>query len=113
MDTVSFTDWMKVQMKVGKIVSVEKVPDSSKLYRLQIDLGGAEPVQVVSGLQRYYTEDELQGKLVIVVANLEPKKLAGLESNGMVLCASDHDSTEDTCVLLTTMTEVKPGMKVT
>ena len=74
-------------MRVGQIKACERVAKSKKLLCSQIDLG-YEVRQVVSGIAQYYTPEEMVGKRVVVVTNLKPVKLCGVESNGMVLCAS-------------------------
>ena len=80
----------KDKLKVGQIVSVERVEKSDKLYKLQVNLG-SETRTIVSGLVEYYKEDELLNKQVVVVANLKPAKLRGVESQGMLLAAGDDD----------------------
>lgn len=80
----------KIKLKVGQIVAVEKVENSNKLYKLQVNLGD-EVRTIVSGLVNYYKEEELLNKQVVVVANLKPAKLRGVESNGMLLAAGDND----------------------
>ena len=86
--TIDYLD--KVKLKVAKILECEKVEGSNKLYKLKITLGNEER-QIVSGLQKYYTEEELVGKKVVLVANLKPAKLKGIESNGMLLAAGEGD----------------------
>ena len=81
----------KVELKVGQILTVEKVPKAKKLYKLSVDVGEKTPRTIVSGLVPYYTEEELQGKQVVVVTNLKPAKLCGIESQGMLLAAGDDD----------------------
>lgn len=81
----------KVELKVGQILTVEKVPKAKKLYKLSVDVGEKTPRTIVSGLVPYYAEDELQGKQVVVVTNLKPAKLCGIESQGMLLAAGDDD----------------------
>jgi len=81
----------KIELKVGKILNVERIPKAKKLYKLNVDLGEKEPRVIVSGLVPYYKEEELIGKQVVVVANLAPVKLCGVESNGMLLAAGDND----------------------
>ncbi len=80
----------KVKLKVGQIKSVERVEKSDKLYKLSVDMG-TEIRTIVSGLVPFYKEDELINKQVVVVANLKPAKLRGVESNGMLLAAGDDD----------------------
>ncbi len=87
---VSITDFQKTDLRVGQIIEAERVPKSEKLLRLQVDLGeklGRR--QIVSGIAKFYSVDELIGRKIAVVANLEPAKLMGLESRGMLLAASD------------------------
>ena len=81
----------KVEFKVGQIKEVERVPKSKKLYKLSVDVGEKEPRTVVSGIVPYYTEEELLNKQVMVVTNLQPAKLCGIESQGMLLAAGDDD----------------------
>ena len=90
-EEISIDDVDKVKLKVAQILSVEKVPDAKKLYKLQVDLG-YEKRTVVSGLVPYYKEEELVGKKVVLVSNLKPAKLRGIESNGMILAAGDKDT---------------------
>lgn len=90
-EEISIDDVDKVKLKVAQILSVEKVPDAKKLYKLQVDLG-YEKRTVVSGLVSYYKEEELVGKKVVLVSNLKPAKLRGIESNGMILAAGDKDT---------------------
>ena len=81
----------KVELKVGQIKSVEKIPKAKKLYKLEVDVGEKELRTIVSGMVPYYKEEELLGKQIVVVTNLKPAKLCGIESNGMLLAAGDED----------------------
>ena len=83
----------KLQLRVAKIISVEKHPNASKLYIEQIDFGD-EKRQIVSGLVPYYSEDELLGKKIIVVTNLESANLRGVDSDGMLLAAEENGVVE-------------------
>ena len=87
---ISFQEWQKVELKVAKIESAEDIPGKDRLYRLLIDLGG-EKRQIVAGLRQYYTKEQLAGKSIVVVSNLEPVRIAGLESQAMLLAAKDKD----------------------
>ena len=87
---ISIDDFAKVSLRVAKIKACEKVPKSDKLYKLLLDDGEGER-QIVSGIAKWYAEEELVGKKVIVVANLKPAKLRGVESNGMLLAADAAD----------------------
>lgn len=88
---ISIDELDKVELKVGQIKKVERVEKSKKLYKLQVDVGEKELRTIVSGLVPYYTEEELINKQVVVVTNLKPAKLCGVESNGMLLAAGDYD----------------------
>jgi len=92
-ETVSFSDWEKIDLRVAEILEVEEIKGADKLYKLKIDLG-TETRILVAGLKRYYTVQELEGKRIIVFANLEPRKIKGIESKGMVLAAVSDDHNE-------------------
>lgn len=83
----------RLDLRVAKIMNVEKHPDADKLYIIQVDVGELGKRQIVSGLVKHYEPAELRGKNVIIVANLAPAKLRGVESKGMLLCAEDEDET--------------------
>ena len=107
-DLIEFNDWAKVKLKTAKILEVEDVAGKDKLYRLQVDLGG-EQRQLVAGVKPYYTKEELQGKTIVMIANLAPAKIAGIESQGMLLAVKAGDGSYG---LLTTDKEVSPGTEV-
>ncbi len=86
MDYVSYDDFSKLDLRVAKIISTEKIPGKSRIIRGIISLGTEERDVIIGGAEFYEPED-LIGNLVIVVANLEPKKMAGIESNAMLLAA--------------------------
>lgn len=88
---ISIDELDKVELRVGQIKEVERVAKSKKLYKLKVDVGEKDLRTIVSGLVPYYTEEELAGKQVVVVTNLQPAKLCGVESNGMLLAAGDYD----------------------
>jgi len=90
---VTFGEWEKIDLRVAEIMEIEEVPGADKLYKLKIDLG-TETRTLVAGLKQYYTKDELEGKRCIVFCNLEPKKLKGIESKGMILAAVNDDHSE-------------------
>jgi len=86
---VTVDDFKKIELKVAKILEAERVEGSEKLIRIKADLG-SEQRQIVAGIGNVYTPEILVGKQIVVVANLEPRKLMGLESQGMLLAASDE-----------------------
>ncbi len=104
---ISIDEFMKVQLKTATILSAERVPKSEKLIKLQVSLG-TEQRQIVAGIGKKYEPDALVGKTIVIVANLKPAKLMGIESQGMVLAAGDADVRG----LLTIQEEVDPGTKV-
>jgi len=104
---ISIDDFMKIQLKTAKVISAERVPKSEKLLKLQVSLG-TEQRQIVAGIGKKYEPEALVGKMIVIVANLKPAKLMGIESQGMVLAAGDADVRG----LLTIEEEVDPGTKV-
>lgn len=111
MDKINFNEWKKIEMKVGKILKVERVPKTDKLYKLQVDIGEEKPRQIVTGLVPFYTEEELQDRKIIVLTNLEPAKFKSEVSEGMLLCATDEENNK--CVLLSIEKEIKEGTIIT
>jgi methionyl-tRNA synthetase len=89
-DRISIDEFMKVELRVAKILEAERVPKSKRLMKMSIDVG-LERRTIVAGIAEAYEPDALVGKTVVVVANLKPAKLMGIESNGMVLAASPDD----------------------
>ncbi|MGE0471067.1 MAG: methionine--tRNA ligase [Nitrospira sp.] len=104
---ITIDEFMKIQLKTAKVLSAERVPKSEKLIKLQVSLG-TEQRQIVAGIGKKYEPDALVGKTIVIVANLKPAKLMGIESQGMVLAAGDADVRG----LLTVLEEVDPGTKV-
>ena len=104
---ITIDEFMKIQLKAAKVLSAERVPKSEKLIKLQVSLG-TEQRQIVAGIGKKYEPDALIGKTIVIVANLKPAKLMGIESQGMVLAAGDADVRG----LLTVLEEVDPGTKV-
>jgi tRNA-binding protein len=109
--TITFNTWKQLELKVGKVLEVVKVPNTEKLYKLQVDIGGEKPIQIVSSLVPYYTEEELRGKNIVVLVNLEQAKFGGEISQGMLLCAETADG--KTCVLLKPETDMPTGTPIT
>jgi methionyl-tRNA synthetase len=105
---IGIDDFSRIELRVAKVTTAELVEGSDKLLRLTLDLG-AEPRQVLSGIRSSYAPEQLVGRLVIVVANLEPRKMRFGVSAGMVLCASGDG---DGLFLLSADSGAQPGMKV-
>jgi methionine--tRNA ligase beta chain len=107
-EEVSMKDFKKLKIRVGSVTKVERVPGSSKLYKLQVDLG-EEKRQIITGLVDYYTVEEMLGKVILVVTNLKPAKIFGQWSYGMLLAAE----LDEKLALLTVDREMPNGAKVT
>lgn len=105
---IEFGDFQKLDLRVGTVTGGEKHPDADKLLRLEVDLGDAGTRQIIAGLAEFFSPEELTGKQVVVVANLKPRKLRGLESQGMILAVR----TDEGMRLLTTTDIVPDGGKV-
>jgi len=107
-ETINFDDFKKVELRVAKIINAERVEKSDKLVKLEVDLG-SEKRQVVAGIGKAYAPESLIGKAIVVVANLEPRKLMGLESQGVVLAAHDEN---DLPVILVPDKDVPSGSSI-
>ena len=104
---ITIEEFQKIQLKTATVLSAERVPKSEKLLKLQVSIG-SEQRQIVAGIGKKYEPESLVGKTIIVVANLKPAKLMGIESQGMVLAAGDSEVRG----LATLLEEVDPGTKV-
>ncbi len=109
MSLVSFDEFKKLDMRIGTIAQVEKVPRTERLYKIIVDLGELGRRQTVSSLVGYYTAEELVGKRIVFLTNLKPTKFAGEPSEGMLLAAEKGEK----LVLLTTDMEIVNGANVT
>jgi methionyl-tRNA synthetase len=85
---IEIDDFAKVDLRVGQVLSAERIPKADKLLLLQVDLGEEQPRQVLAGIAQYYEPEKLVGRKVVIVANLKPRKLRGYESQGMIVAAS-------------------------
>jgi methionyl-tRNA synthetase len=104
---ITIDEFQKIQLKTAKVISAERVPKSEKLLKLQVSLG-VEQRQIVAGIGKRYEPEALVGKTIVIVANLKPAKLMGIESQGMVLAAGDSEVRG----LATFVEDVEPGTKV-
>ena len=106
---ISIDDFLKVELRVGKVLAAEAVPKSNKLLQLSVDVGEPEPRTILAGIAKAYAPEALVGRRIVVVFNLRPAKLMGIESNGMVLAASLEG---DLPSLLAVDVSVPPGARV-
>lgn len=103
---IEYADFEKLDLRVAEIQNVEDIPGADKLYKLDISIGDESRV-ICAGIKEFYSHDDLKGKKIIVLANLAPRKLRGIESEGMLLAASNADHTSVS--LITPDTEMEPG----
>ena len=105
---IKLEDFEKLDLRVGKVVEVTKVPKSQKLYKIMVDIGDKK-IKIISSLADYYSEEEMLNKKIIVLVNLEPAKFRDETSEGMLLCA---ENVKD-CVLLTVDRDIDLGTRIT
>ena len=105
---IEFSDFQKLDLRVGTVVTCEPHPNADKLLRVMVDLGEPEPRQILAGIAEFFSPESLVGKQVVIVANLAPRKMRGLESHGMILAVRKEAGLE----LLAVTGEVQPGSKV-
>ena len=106
-EEISIDEFDKIDLRVAKVISCEEVKKSEKLLKFELDLG-FEKRTILSGIKKWYTPDEMVGKNLIIIANLKPRKMMGIESKGMILSAF----TDDELTALTTIKDIKPGSVV-
>lgn len=108
-DLIQFEDFEKIQLVVAKVLKCEKVPKADKLLMSTLKVGDTERV-VVSGIAKFYTPEEMVGKKVVLLANLAPRKIRGVESHGMLLCAANADDSK--LSLLTVDSDMEDGCEI-
>ena len=107
-EEVTMKEFKRLDVRIGTVAEVERVPGSEKLYKMQVDMGG-EVRQIVTGLVDWYTEEDLRGKVIAVLMNLKPAKIFGQWSYGMLLAAEVGED----LALLTVDREIANGARVT
>lgn len=108
-DTITFDDFAKVKLRVGRVLEAADHPNADKLLVLKVDLG-SEQRQIVAGLRGFYNAEQLVGRNIILVANLAPRMMRGQESQGMLLAASNADRSR--VIVLTPEADIEPGSVV-
>ena len=111
-DFITIDDFLKVELRVGEIKIAERIPKADKLLRFEIDLGEEKPRQILAGLAEYYEPESLVGRKVVVVANLKPRKMRGLESQGMICAASLENGEGEKPSLATFIENVDIGARL-
>ena len=109
---ITIDDFLKVELRVGEIKVAERIPNADKLLRFEIDLGEPEHRQILAGLAEYYEPETLVGRKVVVVANLKPRKMRGLESQGMICAASLEDDSGPNPSLASFLEDVAIGARL-
>jgi methionyl-tRNA synthetase len=106
---ISIEQFARIDLRVGQIVNAECIPNADKLLRLEVDLAEAQPRQILAGIAEHYQPEQLVGQKILVVSNLQPRKLRGLESRGMLLAASGEG---DRPLLATVPAETPNGARL-
>jgi methionyl-tRNA synthetase len=106
---ITFDDFVKVDLRVGEIKDVEEIEGADKLWKLSVDLG-EEKRTICAGIKEYYSKEELMNKKIIVVVNLAPRKMRGIESQGMLLAASDKE--HKNVILISPEKDIENGSKI-
>jgi len=109
---ITIDDFLKVELRVGEIKVAERIPKADKLLRFEVDLGEEKPRQILAGLAEYYEPEKLIGRKVVVVANLKPRKMRGLESQGMICAASLEDDSGPNPALASFLEDVEIGARL-
>ncbi len=104
---MTIDEFQKMDLRVGKVISAERVEGSEKLLKLSVDIG--EPRQILSGIAKSYAPEDLVGRMIVIIANLDPRMMMGMESQGMILAAHGENGEP---VVLTVEKEVLPGSKI-
>ncbi len=104
---MTIDEFQEIDLRVGKIVAAERIENSEKLLKLSVDIG--EPRQIIAGIAKSYAPEDLVGREIVIVANLEPRTLMGLESQGMILAAHGENGEP---IVLSVEREVSAGAKI-
>ncbi len=109
--TITYDDFAKLDLRVGKVLDAKPHPNADKLLVLTVDIG-TETRQILAGIRAWYPPEALIGKEIVVIANLAPRKMRGLESCGMLLAASEGEGDNRTAIILQPQRDVPPGSPV-
>jgi len=109
MSEIKFDEWKKIDLVVGEIEKVEDILGADKLYKLEVNMGHENRI-ICAGIKKFYPKEDLKGKQVVVIANLEPRVMKGVESKGMLLAAGSPE--DNLCVLISPDSNVKPGTRI-
>ena len=111
-----FSDWEKLDLRVAEVIKVEDIKDADKLYKLTLDVGELGERIICAGIKQYYSKEELIGRKIVYFFNLKPRKMKGVESQGMLLAASTEDHSEVVLIspdtLKGTSKDIKNGVRI-
>lgn len=107
---ISYTDFEKLDLRVAEIIKVEEIPNADKLWKLTLDVGKLGKRTVCAGIKNHYQKEKLKGKKIILLSNLQPRKLKGIESQGMILASVLEDESE--VVLISPEKDIEIGSMV-
>ena len=105
-----FSDWEKIDLRVAEIIDIEEIENADKLWKLTLDVGELGERTICAGIKQFYSKDELKGKKIIYFSNLKPRKLKGIESQGMLLAASNEDHSK--VVLIAPESDIETGSRI-
>ncbi|MCA9304182.1 MAG: methionine--tRNA ligase subunit beta [Phycisphaerales bacterium] len=108
---ITFDDFVKLDLRVARVVQAENHPNADRLLKLQVDDGSGTPRQICAGIRDQYTAEEILGKLIVIVANLAPRTIRGEESRGMLMAASNAEkgAEERKVIVVSPMSDIEPG----
>lgn len=108
---ITFDDFVKLDLRVAKVVQAENHPNADRLLKLQVDDGSGTPRQICAGIRDQYSAEDILGKLIVIVANLAPRTIRGEESRGMLMAASNAEkgAEERKVIVITPMSDIEPG----
>lgn len=110
MDEIKFDAWEKLDLRVAKIKKAEDIEGADKLYKLELDVGGLGKRVICAGIKQHYSKEELKNKKIIIIANLEPRVMKGVKSEGMLLAAVSDN--HEKIVLIQPKFEIDEGVKI-
>jgi methionyl-tRNA synthetase len=108
---IAIDDFVKIDLRVARVLVAERIPKADKLLRLEVDLG-YEKRQILSGIAEWYAPEDLIGRRIVIVANLAPRKMRGLESHGMLLAASNGDNGKPILATFADQDEIELGSRL-
>ena len=109
-ETVNFSAWEKLDLRVAQIMNVEEIEGSDKLWKLELDVGKLGKKIICAGIKEHYSKEELVGKKIIYFSNLSPRKMKGIESQGMLLAAGSKET--EVCVLISPEKDIDVGCRI-